>query len=147
MKGRWSAVLLAAFVLLVVGFAQTGPGRSLLKGAGLYRPGSFTELAFAAPAGLPSQLTSKQTPIKVSFNIHNVSDSPQTYRWSIILVRSRESHLKASGTIWADAQENVTVKKTVAIECVGRRLQVVVRLAAPAESIDFWTTCAPSRRT
>ena len=145
MKGRWSAVALVALVLLGAGLAQTRPGRVLLQSAGLRQvPASYKELALTAPSSLPVKLKSAHAPIEVSFGIHNVSVSPQTYRWSVTFVRSGRSHVKASGVIRAQVQGRATVAKTFATVCVGGRLQVVVRLAMPAESIDFWATCVSS---
>jgi hypothetical protein len=145
MKGRWSAVALMALVLLGAGLAQTRPGRGLLQGAGLLQvPSSYTELAFTVPSNVPVKLKSRHALIGVSFGIHNVSDSQRTYRWTIIFVRSGRSHVKASGAVRAPGQGQALVAKNFATVCVGGRLQVVVQLAIPAESIDFWTTCASS---
>ena len=140
--------MLMALVMLSAGFAQTRQGHALLQGVGLYEaPTSYSELAFTAPGNLPRQLKSEHAPIGVSFGIHNVSGSSRTYRWSIVLARSGQSHVKASGVVSVPAQGRVTVARTVAMACAGGRLQVVVRLASPAESIDFWATCpAQSRR-
>ena len=143
MRGRWISVLIVVLMVIGICLAQTRPGHAVLRDAGLFQvPSSYTELAFTAPASLPSQLKSKKARIKVSFGIHNVSGSSQMYRWSIIMVRSGQSHLKASGDVSAIAHGRATIAKTVAIACIGGRLQVIVKLASPAESIDFWAACA-----
>jgi hypothetical protein len=147
MKGRWGAAALVALVILGAGLAQTKSGRVLLQDAGLLQvPPSYTELAFTTPSNVPVTLKSAHAPIEVSFDIHNVSGSPRAYRWSITFVRSGRSHVKASGVVRAPAQGRATVATTFATVCVGGRLQVVVRLAIPTESIDFWATCVPSSR-
>lgn len=140
MKGL---VLLVALVALCVGLAQTNEGHVVLSDVGLYeQPASYTELTFTAPGDLPSSLPSPNSPIKVSFNVHNVSGTARAYRWSILLTRSgQKGQVKASGTVTAPAQGRVTVTKSVAMTCAGGRLQVLVRLSSPAESVDFWVTC------
>jgi hypothetical protein len=147
-RGRWRAIVLVDLVVLSVGLLQTSPGHALLRDTGLFEvPTSYTELAFTTPAGLPDQLASEHASIEVSFGIHNVSASARTYRWSIALVRSDKSQVKASGVVNAPAHGHATVGRTVATVCAGGRLQVVVRLASPAESIDFWATCLGHTRS
>jgi len=147
MKRWWSAIALMVLLLVGAGVAQTGEGHVLLQDAGLVQgPSSYTELAFTDPGSLPSQLTSSSAPINVSFGIHNSSGSSRTYQWSIVLVHSGHSDVKASGAISTSVQGTAAVAKTVTAACVGGRLQVAVRLASPAESIAFWVTCpSPSR--
>lgn len=147
MRRWWGALVLAALIVLSAGLAQTGQGHALLQDAGLYEaPASYTELAFTAPRNLPSQLRSDRAPIGVSFRIHNVSMTSRTYSWSIALARSGRSHVGVSGVVTVPGQGWATVARTVTITCVGGRVQVVVRLAGPAESIDFWATCPAQTR-
>jgi hypothetical protein len=142
-----SLVLVVALVLLCVGLAQTSQGHVLLSDAGLYEPpASYTELTFTTPGDLPSTLPSSNSPIDVSFSIHNVSGAARSYQWSVVLTKTSQSHVKASGTVTAPAQGRVTVTKSVAMACVEGRLQVLVRLASPAESVDFWVTCPASAK-
>jgi hypothetical protein len=137
-----SLVLVVALVLLCIGLAQTSQGHVLLSDVGLYeQPASYTELTFTNPGDLPSTLPSPNSPIDVSFGIHNASGATRSYQWSVVLTTAGQSHVKASGAITAPAQGRVTVTKSVAMACVGGRLQVLVRLASPAESVDFWVTC------
>jgi hypothetical protein len=131
-----------AFVVLTAGLAQTGEGHAALQDLGLFQtPTSYTELAFTTPRDLPAQMQADHAPIKVSFGIHNVSGSSQDYHWSITLVQSAQRRVSASGVTSAQAQGRVTVARTVDASCSNGRLQVVVGLAAPAESINFWVTC------
>jgi hypothetical protein len=140
-----SLVMVVALVLLCVGLAQTSQGHVLLGDMGLYeQPASYTELTFTTPGDLPSTLPSPNSPIDVSFSIHNVSGAAHPYQWSVVLTKTGQSHVKASGTITVPAQGRVTVTKSVAMTCVGGRLQVLVRLVNPAESVDFWVTCPSS---
>jgi hypothetical protein len=138
-----NVVILMALVILCAGFAQTGPGHSVLSGMGLYQPPvSYTELTFAAPGDLPSALPSPGAPVNVSFNIHNVSGAARVYQWSVVLANNgHNGSQEASGTVTAPAQGRVTVTRSVATTCTAGRLQVLVRLASPAESVEFWVTC------
>jgi hypothetical protein len=140
---RRSGLVLLALVVVSAGLAQTSPGHDLLRYVGLSQaPASYTELAFTNPRALPSQLESERASVTVSFGIHNVSDSSRTYRWLIDLVGSGRSQTKAAGVVSTPAQGRVTIDRTVAVSCTGGRLQVIARLASPAQSIDFWLVCA-----
>ena len=145
---RWNALVLLALVVVSAGIAQTNTGHGLLRDVGLSQASpSYTELAFTDPQALPVQLRSVHASIPVSFGIHNVSDSSRTYSWSIALVRSGRSRPVAAGVARTPAQGRAAVDRTVAISCTGGRLQIVIRLAASAESIDFWVACAPGGRS
>jgi hypothetical protein len=144
-----SLVLVVGLILLCVGLAQTSQGHVALSKVGLYEePANYTELAFAAPGDLPSTLSSPNSPIDVSFSIHNVSGTERSYQWSVVLTKTgQKGHVKASGTVTTPAQGRVTVTKSVAMACTGGRLQVLVRLASPAQSVDFWVTCPASAKS
>jgi hypothetical protein len=117
----------------------------LLRDAGLYEtPATYTELAFSQSAALPSTLAEPSGNVKVSFGIHNVSDAAHSYQWSIAVVHSGKSQVKATGTVPLPAQGRISLARSVAAACASGRTQVVVRLAAPAESINFWVTCVPA---
>lgn len=142
MKGL---VLLGALIALCAGLAQTSQGHVLLSHVGLYeQPASYTGLAFITPGDLPSALPSPNSPVNVSFSIHNASGSAHAYQWSVVLKKASQSRVKASGTAIAPAQGRATITRSVVMACVGGRIQVLVRLASPAESIDFWMTCPAS---
>lgn len=142
MKSRLFLGSFGVLALLCVGLAQTGPGHSVLRDVGLYEvPASYTELTFSSSGELPSALTKSGTSVKVSFGIHNVSDTPHSYDWTITLVHSGVSEVKASGTAPTPAQGRAAVTRSVAASCDSGQLEVVVRLASPAESISFWMTC------
>jgi hypothetical protein len=137
-----SLVLLVVLIVLCVGVAQTSQGHVLLSDVGLYeQPSSSTELTFQTPGDLPSTMASPNSPIDVSFSIHNASEAPRAYQWSVVLAKAGKSEVKASGAVTASAQGRVTITRSVSMACVGGRLQVLVRLASPAESVDFWVTC------
>ena len=142
MRSRWQLLLLVATPLLCTGMAQTQLGHNLLRDTGLYEtPATYTELTFNAPGDLPSAVARPNASITVAFGIHNVSGESRDYHWSIILVHSGKSQVKASGTVLTSAQGRTAVTKSVAAACTTDRVEVVVRLASPAESISFWVTC------
>jgi hypothetical protein len=145
MRGRWYLLLLGAVVVACVGLAQTRPGHAALAAAGLYeQPATYTELAFSTPGSLPSTLTKSGSSVKVSFGIHNVSGNAHTYNWTIALVRSGVSQVKASGVAATPAQGRSLINKSVMVACPSGRVQVVVRLASTNESISDWMTCPPA---
>lgn len=147
MVKTWGPVALIAAAVAVTGLAQTAAGHSLLRRAGLFQPPtSYTELAFSHPESLPAQLASPRTPIDVGFGIHNASQSPRTYHWSIVLVRQGRTRIKAAGVAQVAPQGRVTVDRSVTAQCIGGGVRVEVRLAAPRESIAFLTACPPSSK-
>lgn len=145
MKSHWQSLSLVAVVLACVGLAQTQQGHALLRNVGLYEtPAAYTELTFSEPGDLPTTVARPSSSVNVSFGIHNVTDNARAYVWSIVLVHSDKSQVKASGSAQAPAQGRTAVTRPVVVACVGGRVQVVVRLASPAESISFWMTCPPA---
>jgi hypothetical protein len=152
MKGRWPLLSVVAAVLICVGLAQTQRGHVLLRDTGLYEtPAVYTELAFNDPGALPSVLAKPNGTVKVSFGIHNVSYASRSYLWSIHMVQAGRNLLEASGAAQTPAHGRTGVTRSVPAACAGGplrvaggRLQVVVRLARPAESISFWVTCPPA---
>jgi hypothetical protein len=136
--------LLVAVVLICVSLAQTQQGHVVLGDVGLYKTVSYTELAFSDPGTLPGTLEKPHEDLDVSFGIHNVSTDARSYHWSIVLVHGTYGQVKASGNVLTAAQGRATVSKSVAASCTGGRLQVVVRLASPSESISFRMTCPPA---
>lgn len=140
--------MLIVVVLLGLSLAQTMAGRTFLQSVGLYKPpGGFTALAFTDPGNIPDRVPHGNTSIGVSFGIRNATDASRTYDWSIALVHSGKSQVGASGVATVPAQGQTTISRAVAAACTGGRLQVIVRLASPAESIDFWVTCPAKARS
>lgn len=145
MRDRWYLLLFAVIAVVCLSLAQTSPGHRLLAATGLYEePAIYTELAFTTPGALPNTLPTLTASVKVSFGIHNVSNDPRTYDWSIVLVHSGVSKVNASGTVVAAAQGRVAVTRSVVPACTGGQVQIVVRLASPAQSINFRMTCPPA---
>ncbi len=149
MRGHWQLILLAAAILVCLGLAQTQQGHVVLRDAGLYEtPVNYTELTFSTPGELPSALAKPDTSVPVAFGIHNISSASRSYHWSILLVRTGKSQVKSTGTVLTAAQGRTAVTRSVVTMCTAGRVQVVVQLASPAESISFWVTCpqAPAKK-
>lgn len=144
MKARWQLFLLIVVVLLCVSLAQSQQGHMVLGDLGLYKTASYTELAFSDARTLPRALARPNKYLEVSFLIHNVSTEAHSYHWSIVLVHGTDSQVKASGNVLTAAQGGAMVTKSVTASCTGGRLQAVVRLTSPSESISFWMTCPPA---
>ena len=149
MKGRWHLLLLLVAVLACVNLAQTSQGHVLLADIGLYEaPATYSELAFSQPAALPGSLKEPGGDVKVSFDIHNVSNSERIYQWSIIVVNAGKSQIETTGNTPVSAQGRIGIAKSVMAACVSGRTEVFVRLATPApvESISFWMTCLAAKK-
>jgi hypothetical protein len=140
----WMSIV--AVVMLTAGIVQTGVGRSFLQKIGLYEaPASYTSLAFTNPQSLPTHLSSAHTRMKMSFDLANTSADSRSYHWSIILERAGRDHRLAAGEISVPAGDRVTVARAVKVSCVNGRASMMVKVAAPAESIDFWMACSPRK--
>lgn len=142
----WGLAGLIAAAVTAAGVAQTSAGHSALARAGLFEePATYTVLAFRAPQSLPEQLPSRHSDQDVSFVLRNVSGHSRSYQWSITVLRDGRSRRVAAGGIRVAAGSNATVARRVATSCVDGRLRVAVNLSSPAESIDYWTACAPGK--
>jgi len=140
MRGRFLGMAAAAaLVVVLLGAAQTAPGRSALRHAGLLgRAEPYTELAFARPSELPQRLRTGRNRLSVPFTLHNAEGGPRAYAWTI---RSGRTVL-ARGSLRTAAGERAYVRGRFVAPCHDRRTRVEVRLARPAESIGFWAQCA-----
>jgi hypothetical protein len=143
-------IALAILVPVIAGVAQTGAGQSLLRSAGLAGPPtSYVALSFRDPQALPARLATPYAAIHVSFVVHNVSASPaaRMFRWSVRLTETGSRLTAAAGRVLVPGGAERTVTATVQTACAGGRLQLVVQLARPAESIDYWMACPAVRGT
>ena len=142
-RGRVLRLLgpLAAVVALVT-VAQTPPGHSLLRLAGLEKaPPAYSALYFTDPGGLPATLPSGHVALNVSFAVHNASQSANSYQWAVQVVQGKKIHPAARGTTTIPAGGTKAENRAVTALCPSGVLEVVVRLAAPAESIHFRAVC------
>jgi len=143
--------MLVILVLLCAGAAQTSPGHSVLVGLGLTQtPPSYTELAFTNPGSMQESIASLQAPVTVSFGVHNVSVSSRAYQWSIVALHNGANVGSESGSLTVAAQGRASLIENVQVTCPSGRLQVVLKLASPAESLNFWVACptgaAPAKK-
>src|ERR1700683_2669736 len=127
----WGITGLIAAAVTAAGVAQTPAGPS--------------SLGFAPPQSLPEQLQARHANLDASFRIHNSSGGSRSYQWSITVLRRGHSRRVASGAVRVEPGSDATVARQVAISCAGGQLRVAVNLSRPAESIDFWTACAPGK--
>jgi hypothetical protein len=146
MRKARSAIAAAAIVLAAAGFAQTGPGRSLLRDAGIAGNGqSYTALAFASPGSLPTQLYSRQALLTAEFVIRNSTRQQRHYPWQVEEIRNGLVNLLFSGQATVPAGAAVTVSpggsEGFVTSCSGGRMKIEVLLPGAGESIGFWATC------
>jgi hypothetical protein len=125
------AVLVVAVAL---GVAQTAPGRSLLKGAGLTAPPErYTELYFTTPDELPAASRSGT----VSFTVRNDEGAPRNYHWTLRVA----GNVQDSGQVTVRPQRTAKVRRVVHVSC-GARVRVEVALTTPSQSIGYWARCS-----
>lgn len=137
---RLLASILGLAVLVTL--AQTPAGHSVLRLTGLGQsPTAYSALYFTDPGGLPKTLPSGHVALNVSFTIHNAAQSANSYRWTVQLVRGKKTQPAASGTLTIPAGGTRAENRPVVTLCPSGVLEVVVRLAAPAESIHFTAAC------
>jgi hypothetical protein len=137
---RLLASILGLAVLVTL--AQTPAGRSVLRLTGLEQPPTaYSALYFTDPSGLPTTLPSGHVALNVSFTVHNASQHANGYRWTVQLVQGKKTQSAASGTLTIPAGGTQAENRPVAALCPSGVLEVVVRLAAPAESIHFTAAC------
>jgi len=128
--------------MLLAGIAQADIGHTMLAKAGLFeRPANYTSLAFAQPQTMPEQLTSQQEDVDISFKISNVGEPYHSYQWSMELVQTGHTRRIVTGGANVAPGKGVIVAKTAKISCPQGKVQVIVSLVHPAESIYAWIAC------
>jgi hypothetical protein len=146
MRKARGAVAAAAVMLAGVGFAQTGPGRSVLRDAGMEGHGpSYTALSFASPGSLPTQLFSRNALLDAAFVIRNSSGQRRQYAWQLEEIHSGQVRDLASGHVTVAAGGAATVSPGgsagFVTSCSNGRMKIEVLLPGAGESIGFWMTC------
>jgi hypothetical protein len=142
-RPRWRnrPVVLIAAVLIAIAFTQTPPGRGVLRLAGLQSPPAYTALYFTNPDRLPTQLRTGHVQFPVSFSVQNSSQSDKTYQWRIA-VQDGKTTTNVVGEL--SLAGGATAVETTAVKAVcrsGGALQIIVSLAASADSINFRVVC------
>jgi hypothetical protein len=139
-------VTLVSAVVLTAGVAQTNFGHELLGKVGLFEePTNYTSLAFLHPQALPEKLSSQQATVGVSFLIQNNGGIQRDYQWSVLLVQGRRTRPVATGSVSLASGHGAAITRDARIFCTQGQVQIVVRLARLAESIDAWTACSSVR--
>jgi hypothetical protein len=139
----WPATIaLVAIAAAVAGACQTSDGHVVLRKLGLLEgTTSYTSLAFLRPQSLPEQLQSKRADVPVSFTIHNSGNTTRDYQWSMLLVHGAHTRRVAAGGLRIAAGHDARITRSAAISCIRGRVQIVIRLMRPTESIAAWTVC------
>jgi hypothetical protein len=141
--GRWGAVGCAAAVLAAIAAAQTSPGQTVLRDAGLVAHAErYTELSFRRPSRLPTTLPAGQRRVTLSWSLRNAEGARRDYAWTIEARDAGGRQVLGRGTTSAGAGQRVTVRQQVEPRCRGPRTRVEVHLARPDESIGFWAQCS-----
>jgi hypothetical protein len=148
MRKARGAIAAAAIVLAAAGFAQTSPGRAVLRDVGIAGKGqSYTALAFADPGSLPTQLYSRNALLDASFVIRNDSGQQRQYPWQVEEIRNGLVRDIDTGQTTVAAGAAATIRpggsEGFVTSCTGGRLKIEVLLPAAGESIGFWATCWP----
>lgn len=139
---RVRSPVVAIVLAMTAGLAQTGTGHTLMRWAGLTAPpAAYTALSFTNPQSLPTGVRSGSFALTVPFTLHNVSATARTYRWSVLAVQGTRSRAAVRGSLTIAPDQAENLNQPVSGFCRTGPLQVVVRLAAPPESIDFWAAC------
>jgi hypothetical protein len=128
---------------LLLGLAQTAPGRDALGSLGLRSDArGYTELAFADPLRLPKELTPLRSgfPVSVPFIVRNQEGHDERYRWTVS-GQGTPGHpvLLGTGVVAVRVGRRAYVNPRVPVPCQKRR--VTVALERPRLSIAFWVRC------
>lgn len=144
---RWRGlVALAGAVVLAAAIGQTAVGHTILKRAGLFEEqAGYTSLAFVHPQSLPEQLGHRRAKVALSFVINNVGSASRDYQWSLRLVQGQVTRRLAAGSVRIASGHAAEVARTADISCAHGKVQIVVSLARPDESIDAFMSCSPRK--
>jgi hypothetical protein len=130
--------LLAAFAV-----AQTGPGRSLLRTAGIDGgPAHYTALSFGAPAHLPASATGAPD---VAVVVTNREGANRTYGYELSQDPAGTARsVIATGSVAVAAGQTARLNLALPVDCTGlggERVRLTLRLVQRTEAVGFWTTC------
>ena len=140
---RRGLVALVGVVVLAAVVGQTAAGHAILQRAGLFEePAIYTSLAFEHPQLLPEQLRSRRAKVPLSFVINNAGSASRDYQWSVRLVHGRVTRLLAAGSVAIASGRAAEIARTADISCAGGKVQIIVSLARPDESIDAIMSCS-----
>jgi hypothetical protein len=142
---HWLALgAVVAAALAAVGIAQTAPGSTVLRKAGITAtPTRYTELAFVSPARLPDKASNGSGAWRVPVAIHDAEGSAQTYRWTAFQ-ENRDGRRRRldSGEIKLPSDGWGTVRPRMDLTCgANARVRAIVTLERPARSISYWVLC------
>ena len=132
--------------MLAAVIGQTAGGHTILQSAGLFEePAGYTSLAFAHPQSLPEQLTVRRAKVALSFVISNADGVARDYQWSVRLVQGRATRRLAAGSVRIASGHTAEIARSAGISCARGKVQIIVSLARPDESIDAFMSCSPRK--
>jgi hypothetical protein len=144
---RWRGLAgLVGAVVLAAAIGQTAVGHAILQRSGLFEePANYTSLTFEHPQSLPEQLRYRRTKVALSFVINNVGSASHDYQWSVRLVQGHATRRLAAGSVAIASGHAAEIARTADISCVRGKVQIIVSLARPDESIDAFMSCSPGK--
>jgi hypothetical protein len=143
----WATIALTLALVVAVGIGQTVVGHTVLRKVGLIEePTGYTSLAFLHPQSLPERLPAERASVATSFVIHNTGTASRDYRWSMHLVRSGQDRVVAAGSTRVAGRGEATILRSATISCTRGHVEIVVKLARPAEAIDALAACWTPRK-
>jgi len=145
-RTRIPLIIVPAVLVAAAALAQTPAGHSVLREAGLEQsPPSYAALSFAQPQSLPTRLAAPDTTVRVPFTIGNHSADTRQYQWSLSATSTGNQGGPAARPVTGSATvapgATATMNPALRLSCAGGQVRVTVRLASPAESIDFLAGC------
>ena len=133
-----AATLGVALVLAML--AQSGTGQGVLRSLGIVAgPERFTELAFAEPLALPSELPAMSTASGAPFVITDREGRTERYSWRVV-ERASQIRALASSTVTLGPGQASYINPPLVFGCTGPRVEVDVLLSS-GEHIGFAAQC------
>ncbi len=145
-RARNGKIAVAGVLAVVLLFAQTGFGHSLIKAAGLSRPTpSFVELYFPGARALPSTVPHSGV-LVIRFAVGGVGGlTTRSLDWKVTEQTGKVQHELAAGRSVVAANRTATVARKIRVHCSGKRAQLVISLTHSSARITLWLAC-PSHR-
>jgi len=104
----------------------------------LPEPERLTELYFNNSSNLPMTYTPNQSQ-SFSFTVHNVEYRNMTYYYTISVGSSQSSSTPLQrGSFYLAQNQYKNIPVSLMVPDLGSRIQIIVTLTNPSESIDYW---------
>jgi hypothetical protein len=137
-----SFVVAVVLVVVLVAGAQSAPGRSVLRTAGLMgSPERYSELYFAHPDQLERRVPASGAPLRMEFTVRNREGSARVYHWHLSAgPKPGRNPGGLSGTLSLAAGRSATIVRRLVPPCRGARDRLSVRIS-DTEAIGYWISC------